>query len=69
MIELRGEKVVLRALEREHCHQLWEHYVPAEPLPTEPLNPGLSVEGAADRARIRAQAVYPVSMRKDHRER
>jgi RimJ/RimL family protein N-acetyltransferase len=46
MIELRGEKVVLRTLEREHCHQLWERYQPAEPLPTEPLNPGLSVEGA-----------------------
>lgn len=46
MIELRGEKVVLRTLEREHCRQLWERYVPAEPLPTEPLNPGLSVEGA-----------------------
>ena len=24
MIELRGEYVVLRALEREHCHTLWE---------------------------------------------
>ena len=24
MIELRGEHVVLRALEREHCHTLWE---------------------------------------------
>jgi hypothetical protein len=46
MIELRGEQVVLRTLEREHCRQLWESYKPAEPLPTEPLNPGLSVEGA-----------------------
>jgi RimJ/RimL family protein N-acetyltransferase len=46
MIELRGAKVLLRTLEREHCRQLWERYVPAEPLPTEPLNPGLSVEGA-----------------------
>ena len=24
MIELRGEHVALRALEREHCHTLWE---------------------------------------------
>lgn len=46
MIELRGEKVILRTLEREHCRQLWESYAAAEPLPTEPLNPGLSVEGA-----------------------
>ena len=46
MVELRGEKVVLRALEREHCRQLWERYKAAAPLPTEPLNPGLSVEGA-----------------------
>jgi RimJ/RimL family protein N-acetyltransferase len=46
MIELRGEKVVLRALEREHCRQLWEMYEPVAALPTEPLNPGLSVEGA-----------------------
>jgi RimJ/RimL family protein N-acetyltransferase len=46
MIELRGAKVLLRTLEREHCRQLWERYVPVEPLPTEPLNPGLSVEGA-----------------------
>lgn len=46
VIELRGEKVILRALEREHCHRLWQQYEPVEPLPTEPLNPGLSVEGA-----------------------
>jgi RimJ/RimL family protein N-acetyltransferase len=46
LIELRGEKVILRALEREHCRELWEGYEPGEPLPTEPLNPGLSVEGA-----------------------
>lgn len=46
MIELRGEKTILRTLEREHCHELWQAYEPAEPLPTEPLNPGLSVEGA-----------------------
>lgn len=46
MIELCGEKVVLRTLEREHCKELWEAYEPADPLPTEPLNPGLSIEGA-----------------------
>lgn len=46
MIELCGEKVVLRTLEREHCRELWEAYEPAEPMATEPLNPGLSVEGA-----------------------
>ncbi len=46
MIELHGERVVLRTLEREHCRQLWDTYVAADPLPTEPLNPGLSSEGA-----------------------
>lgn len=46
MVELEGEKVVLRTLEREHCRQLWERYEPVEPVPTEALNAGLSVEGA-----------------------
>ncbi len=46
MIELRGEKVVLRTLERVHCRELWEAYEPVTPLPTEPLNPGLSAESA-----------------------
>ena len=46
MIELPGERIVLRTLEREHCRQLWEIYEPETPLPTEPLNPGLSIEGA-----------------------
>ena len=46
MIELRGEHVVLRTMERAHCRELWEAYEPTTPLPTEPLNPGLSVEGA-----------------------
>jgi RimJ/RimL family protein N-acetyltransferase len=46
MIELRGEHVVLRTMERTHCRELWEAYEPTAPLPTEPLNPGLSVEGA-----------------------
>lgn len=46
MIELRGEKVVLRPLERVHCRELWDAYEPTAPLPTESLNPGLSAEGA-----------------------
>ena len=48
MIELhaRGSKVILRTLEREHCRELWNLYEPAEPLPTEPIRPGLSIEGA-----------------------
>jgi RimJ/RimL family protein N-acetyltransferase len=46
MIALRGETTVLRTLERAHCRALWEAYEPTEPLPTEPLNPGLSVEKA-----------------------
>jgi RimJ/RimL family protein N-acetyltransferase len=46
MIELRGERVVLRTLEREHCRELLESYEPEELLPTEPLNPGPSAEGA-----------------------
>jgi RimJ/RimL family protein N-acetyltransferase len=46
MVELKGKQVVLRTLEREHCRQLWEWYELAEGIPTEPLNVGLSVEGA-----------------------
>lgn len=46
MIALRGAKTILRTLEREHCRELWEAYEPTVPLPTELLNPGLSVEGA-----------------------
>jgi len=46
MIELQGEKVILRTLERAHCHELWDAYESTAPIPTEPLNPGLSVEGA-----------------------
>lgn len=46
MIQLVGEKVVLHTLEREHCRQLWEAYEPEVPVATEPLNPGLSMEGA-----------------------
>ena len=46
MIELRGERIVLRALEREHCRELWQRYEPVRPVATEPLNVGLSVERA-----------------------
>lgn len=46
MIELRGGTVALRPLERKDCRQLWQNYEPEEPVPTEPLYPGLSVEGA-----------------------
>lgn len=45
MIELSGQQVVLRALEREHCQQLWREYEVADP-PTETVRPGLSIEGA-----------------------
>lgn len=44
MIELRGKNVVLRTMERAHCRTLWEHYEPVEPIPTEPVRPGHSVE-------------------------
>ena len=46
MIELIGSKVSLRTLEREDCRSLWVLYEPQQPIPTEPLNPGLSAEGA-----------------------
>jgi RimJ/RimL family protein N-acetyltransferase len=46
MIELRGNKVALRTLERKHCRALWEQYEPQQPIPTEPLYAGMSVEGA-----------------------
>ena len=46
MIKLEGNKVVLHTLEREHCRQLWQEYEPVLPVATEPLNPGLSIEGA-----------------------
>jgi RimJ/RimL family protein N-acetyltransferase len=46
MLELKGEKVVLRTLEREHCRELWNRYEPTEQVPTEQLNVGHSVEGA-----------------------
>jgi RimJ/RimL family protein N-acetyltransferase len=46
MIELTGKYIALRTLEREHCRQLWQEYEPEEPVPTEPLQPGYSIEGA-----------------------
>ncbi len=46
MNELRGKKVVLRTMERGHCCILWEAYEPVEPVPTEPVRPGLSIEGS-----------------------
>ncbi len=46
MIELRGEHVILRALEREHCHTLWEMTEIAEDVPTEHVQPGLAQENA-----------------------
>ena len=46
MIELRGEHVVLRALEREHCHTLWEMTETAEDVPTEHVQLGLAQENA-----------------------
>ena len=46
MIELIGHRVLLRTLERVHCRTLWEQYEPQQPYPTEPLNPGLSADGA-----------------------
>jgi len=48
MIALIGEKVKLCTLERKNCRELWDAYEPAEPIPTEPLNPGKSREGADD---------------------
>ncbi|MCL5998369.1 MAG: GNAT family N-acetyltransferase [Chloroflexi bacterium] len=44
MIELRGQRIVLRTLEREHCRILWQQFEPAQPVPTESLSPGLSAE-------------------------
>ena len=46
MIELRGKKAVLRTMERQHCRTLWEQYELEEPIPTEPVRPGHSLEGS-----------------------
>ena len=45
MVEISGQLVVLRPLEREHCRLLWEGFEPELPLPTEALNVGMSIEG------------------------
>ena len=52
MIELPGKKVVLRTMERAHCRTLWENYEPVEPVPTEPVRPGHSVEDSESGLRI-----------------
>ena len=41
-----GEHVALRALEREHCHTLWEMTETAGDVPTEHVQPGLAQEQA-----------------------
>ena len=46
MIELRGKHVALRALERKHCHTLWEMTEIAEDVPTEHVQLGLEQENA-----------------------
>lgn len=46
MVLLRGEKIILKALERDTCKKLWDEYEPTGPLPTEQLNPGMSRENA-----------------------
>jgi RimJ/RimL family protein N-acetyltransferase len=46
VIELEGERVVLRTLERDDCRHLWANNEPVEPLATEPLSVGKSIEGA-----------------------
>lgn len=46
MIEFRGEHVALRALEREHCHTLWEMTEIAGDVPTEHVQLGLAQENA-----------------------
>jgi len=46
MIQLRGTQVILRTLEREHCRKLWDTYEPVEPIEPQPIQIGLSHEGA-----------------------
>jgi len=46
VIELRGKHVALRALEREHCHTLWEMTEIAEDVPTEHVQLGLAQKNA-----------------------
>lgn len=63
MIQLIGEHIVLRALEREHCRELWNAYEPVAPCDTQPLRIGLSHEGADEwfddiRAKQGAEQIY-----------
>lgn len=46
MIEFRDEHVILRALEREHCHTLWKAEEPDVDLPTQHFQPGFAQENA-----------------------
>ena len=46
MIQLKGQHVVLRTLEREHCHTLWSQVEVDPEMPSEPIMPGMSEEGA-----------------------
>ncbi len=46
MVQLKGEKTILKTLEREHCKKLWNDHEIDEELPTQPLEPGRSVENA-----------------------
>ena len=46
MIEFRDEHISLRALDREHCHKLWEATEADQALPTEHFQPGLARGGA-----------------------
>lgn len=48
MVKLEGEKTVLKTLERKHCKKLWKDYEINEELPTQPLEPGKSIENADD---------------------
>jgi len=48
MVKLEGEKTVLKTLERKHCKKLWKDYEIDEELPTQPLEPGKSIEKADD---------------------
>ncbi len=45
MIELRGEMVVLRVLERADCRRIWQEDEPCGPLPAQTATPGCSIEG------------------------
>ncbi len=46
MIELKGELVKLKALERDHCHTLWAQTEVIGDLPTQAFQPSLARENA-----------------------